>query len=173
LMLPRPGGPSRVSFPRSVKMPLKLCAELCLVCKGRGRPVYVRRRDRYRREKFGLERRSVIVRATIEGHPQGSQIDWSQHGRRKALIASLLQIAQRNLNGISSWARVLQIHKNGIRDQHSGPHTWQCPSSRAHQPPWPEMFKRTSEHRGHLTNAKVARRNRSADNVSEKSPSHQ
>lgn len=35
-------------------------------------------------------------------HLQSSHIDWSQHGRRNALLASLLQAAQRSLTGISS-----------------------------------------------------------------------
>jgi len=38
---------------------------------------------------------------------QFSHIAWSQHGRRKAFTASLLQMAHRSLNGISSWVREL------------------------------------------------------------------
>ncbi len=38
---------------------------------------------------------------------QFSQIACSQQGRRKALTASLLQIAQRSLMGMSSWDRDL------------------------------------------------------------------
>lgn len=37
-----------------------------------------------------------------------SQIAWSQHGRRYAFTANLLQIVQRSLAGMSSWVRELR-----------------------------------------------------------------
>ncbi|QBZ61485.1 hypothetical protein PoMZ_08434 [Pyricularia oryzae] len=59
--------------------------------------------------QFCLQNDGLAVPARPWGaNLQFSQIAWSQHGSFTALIASLLQMAQRSLMGISSWVRELQ-----------------------------------------------------------------
>lgn len=66
-----------------------------------------------RRALFGLQSSTDSGECSQTGHWAGSlewqpsHIDWSQHGNRKALAASLLQMAHRSLMGISSGTRAL------------------------------------------------------------------
>ena len=61
----------------------------------------------------------MLVISAWEGANNGScsqvsHVDWSQQGRRKALTASLLQMAHRSLNGMSSGAIVLHLVRQDI-----------------------------------------------------------
>lgn len=61
---------------------------------------------------LGLERLAVAHVTRKEESLQFSHIDWSQHGSRKALMTSLLQIAHLSLMGISSWEKVLSTSQH-------------------------------------------------------------
>ena len=57
--------------------------------------------------QLGESRGDILGEGILGGNVHVSQMACTQHGRRKALMANLLQMAQRNLMGMSSGLREL------------------------------------------------------------------